>query len=217
MNWTEFGTIAIAHLFAVASPGPDFAIVLSQTLRNGSFAGVWSSVGVAAGIGLHVTYCLFGVALLIASSPALFLALKLCAAGLLVYLGGKSLYAAARGVKQRLASLAPDAEVATSVPAVPSAHLARQAFITGFTTNGLNPKATLFFLALFSVVIDPATGFALQSVYGVYLVLATFAWFACLSLLVGRPRVRYFVLSAAPIIDSMMGLILWAIAVQLII
>ncbi|MDO7639610.1 MAG: LysE family translocator, partial [OM182 bacterium] len=34
MNWVEFGTIALAHLLAVASPGPDFAIVLRQTLKN---------------------------------------------------------------------------------------------------------------------------------------------------------------------------------------
>jgi arginine exporter protein ArgO len=47
-------------------------------------------------------------------------------------------------------------------------------------------------------------------------VIATFAWFACLSLLVGRPRVRLFVLSAAPVIDSLMGLILWVIAAQLL-
>ena len=94
--------------------------------------------------------------------------------------------------------------------------LARRAFLTGFTTNGLNPKATLFFLALFSVVIDPATGFAQQTAYGLYLVIATFAWFACLALLVGRPRVRLVVLSAAPVIDSLMGLILWVIAAQLL-
>jgi len=216
LNWVEFGTIAVAHLFAVASPGPDFAIVLRQTLKNGSFAGLWSSAGVAAGIGLHVTYCLLGVALIIASSPTLFLVLKLGAAVLLVILGGQSLYGAAREFKRRRETSEVDAEVFVSEAEQPSMSLARRAFLTGFTTNGLNPKATLFFLALFSVVIDPATGFAQQTAYGLYLVIATFAWFACLALLVGRPRVRLVVLSAAPVIDSLMGLILWVIAAQLL-
>ncbi|MCH8265081.1 MAG: LysE family translocator, partial [Proteobacteria bacterium] len=30
MYWVEFLTIAVAHLFAVASPGPDFAVVTRQ-------------------------------------------------------------------------------------------------------------------------------------------------------------------------------------------
>ena len=138
------------------------------------------------------------------------------AAVLLVILGGQSLYGAAREFKRRRETSEVDAEVFVSEAEQPSTSVARRAFVTGFTTNGLNPKATLFFLALFSVVIDPATGVAQQTAYGLYLVIATFAWFACLALLVGRPRVRLVVLSAAPVIDSLMGLILWVIAAQLL-
>ncbi|HCA37205.1 MAG TPA: lysine transporter LysE, partial [Gammaproteobacteria bacterium] len=36
MYWTEFLTIALAHLFAVASPGPDFAIVVRQSVASGT-------------------------------------------------------------------------------------------------------------------------------------------------------------------------------------
>ncbi|MBW4980835.1 LysE family transporter, partial [Marinobacter adhaerens] len=54
---------------------------------------------------------------------------------------------------------------------------ARGAFTAGFVTNGLNPKATLFFLSLFTVVINPHTPLAIQAGYGVYLAVATAVWF----------------------------------------
>ena len=72
MNWSEFAVIALAHLFAVASPGPDFAVVLRQTLSHGTRAGIWTSAGIASGIGLHVTYCLLGVALVIVNTRSRF-------------------------------------------------------------------------------------------------------------------------------------------------
>ena len=56
MYWAEFSTIAIAHLFAVASPGPDFAVVIRQSVRGGVRSGVWTSLGVGSAILLHVTY-----------------------------------------------------------------------------------------------------------------------------------------------------------------
>jgi threonine/homoserine/homoserine lactone efflux protein len=57
-------------------------------------------------------------------------------------------------------------------------------------TNALNPKATLFFLALFSVVIKPATPLSVQLGYGLYMALATGIWFCGLSLILTQSRVR---------------------------
>src|SRR3546814_10828638 len=52
-----------------------------------------------------------------------------------------------------------------------------QAFVVGIVTNGLNPKATLFFLSLFTVVISADTPLWVQAGYGVYLAGATALWF----------------------------------------
>ena len=91
MYWAEFFTIAVAHLFAVASPGPDFAIVTRQCMSGGTRAGVWTSLGVSSAILLHVTYCILGVALLLAQSTTLFNSMKYLAAAYLVYLGVQSI------------------------------------------------------------------------------------------------------------------------------
>jgi len=203
MYWAEFFTIAIAHLFAVASPGPDFAVVMGQSVRCGTRSGIWTSLGVGSAILLHVTYCLLGVALLLSQSPALFNAMKLLAAGYLFYLGVQSI---------RASLIQPVIEGETGREPAPSAV---RAFGLGFLTNGLNPKATLFFLALFTVVIDPDTPATIQIMYGLYLAVATFLWFALLSLILGIPSVKHFILRMGVWLERAMGAILILISLQL--
>ncbi|MEX0965440.1 MAG: LysE family transporter [Pseudohongiellaceae bacterium] len=203
MYWAEFFTIAVAHLFAVASPGPDFAVVMQQSLRAGTRTGVWTSLGVGTGILLHVAYCLLGVALLLAQSPTLFNAMKLVAAAYLFYLGVQSIRASFNQSNQQ------------AVPAEGVVLSAGRAFVLGFLTNGLNPKATLFFLALFTVVIDPVTPLSIQLFYGLYLALATFAWFSLLSLILGVSSVRDFILKMGAWLERAMGAILIALALQI--
>lgn len=201
--WTEFLTIAIAHLFAVASPGPDFAIVMRQCVTAGTRAGIWTAVGVGSAILLHVAYCILGVALLLSSSPDLFNIMKLLAAAYLFYLGIQSFRVSLQPVQADI-----DSSLETAVQPL-------RAIGVGFLTNGLNPKATLFFLALFTVVISPATPTLVQVAYGLYLALATFAWFAMLSLLLGRPRVRRFMLRAGVWFERGMALVLIVLAVEI--
>ena len=203
MYWTEFFTIAIAHLFAVASPGPDFAVVMRQSVRGGTRVGVWTSLGVGSAILLHVAYCLLGVALLLAQSPLLFNVMKLAAAAYLFYLGAQS-------IRDSFGAVKDGNEVLKE--AILSA---RRAFILGFLTNGLNPKATLFFLALFTVVIDPGTPLSIQLLYGLYLASATFAWFALLSLILGIAKVRDFIIRIGIWLERGMGVVLIGIALQI--
>jgi len=202
--WSEFLAIAIAHLFAVASPGPDFAIVTRQSVMAGTRIGIWTSLGVGAGILVHVSYCILGVALLLTRYEQLFNLMKLLAAGYLCFLGVQSIRE----------SLRPQQAVSNtvSVSAEPS-----RAFWSGFLTNGLNPKATLFFLALFTVVIDIETPTSVQIAYGLYLALATFAWFAMLSTVLGRQQVRDFMLRAGVWFERGMGIILILLAIQIVV
>lgn len=202
MDWTQFLTIAIAHLLAVASPGPDFAIVMKQSVTAGTRTGIWTSFGVGAGILVHVTYCILGVALLLSQSPALFSTMKLLAALYLFYLGVQSIRA----------SLKSDAS--TSNEAAVSVE-PKQAFWSGFLTNGLNPKATLFFLALFTVVIDSTTPLKTQIFYGLYLAFATFAWFSMLSTILGRQSVRDLMMKAGNWFERGMGTLLIGLAIQI--
>ena len=201
MYWSEFITIAIAHLLAVASPGPDFAVVLKQNVAGGTRQGILTSLGVGAGILIHVSYCLLGMAILFAQSDVLLTTMKYLAASYLAYLGVQVITASSR---QR-----PSAESASGRASSVGA------FRLGFLTNGFNPKATLFFLALFAGVIDSETPLRIQLYYGLYMSAATFIWFAILSGLIGRTQVRQFILQFGPWFERAMGVILLILAVQI--
>src|SRR5690606_11474360 len=149
----EFLLVASAHLLAVASPGPDFALVLRQSITHGRATAIRTSLGIGTGILFHVTYSVLGLALLIRGSEAVFAAVKYAGAAYLIWIGAKAL----------LTRPYP----ATSPAGAGSDRPKRGAFVTGLLVNVLNPKAVLFFVALFSVGVDPVTPLIVQVGYGV--------------------------------------------------
>ena len=201
MYWTEFLTVALVHLLAVASPGPDFAIVLRESVSNGRHAGIWTALGVGSGILLHVGYCLLGIGLIVSQSVVLFNLLKWLAAAYLIYIGIRALQA--RPADPASAELAP---LAMRSP--------RAAFVRGFVTNGLNPKATLFFLSLFTLVISPQTPLLVQAGYGLYLALATAVWFCAVALLFSQARVRRGFVRLGHWFDRLMGAVLVGLGIK---
>ena len=63
--WLEFLTVALVHLLAVASPGPDFAVMLRQALTQARRNALLTAMGIGIGILLHVGYSLLGIGLII--------------------------------------------------------------------------------------------------------------------------------------------------------
>ena len=90
-----FLTLGLVHLVALASPGPDFALILRTSLHRPTALG--AALGIALAILLHATLSLTGISLLIASQPWLFLAVKLVGALYLGWLGWGALKAAWQG------------------------------------------------------------------------------------------------------------------------
>jgi RhtB (resistance to homoserine/threonine) family protein len=206
MYWTEFLTVALIHLLAVASPGPDFAIVVRESVAHGRRAGTWTALGVGTGIFVHVAYSLLGIGLIVSQSIMLFNALKWAAAAYLLYIGVKAL---------RARPADPVAAEAAEAALMAGDRSSRGAFVTGFVTNGLNPKATLFFLSLFTVVIDPHTPLAVQAGYGVYLAFATALWFSLVALLFSQRRVRAGFARMGHWFDRLMGAVLVGLGIKL--
>lgn len=199
----EFLTVALIHLLAVASPGPDFAVVVRESVAHGRRTGVFCALGVGTAIFLHVAYSLAGIGLIVSQSIMLFNALKWAAAAYLLYIGIKALRAK------------PASPSADDIKAQSVERSARGAYVSGFVTNGLNPKATLFFLSLFTVVIDPHTPLLVQGGYGVYLAIATALWFCMVARLFSQERVRAGFARMGHWFDRAMGAVLVALGVKL--
>ncbi|SDH65288.1 LysE family transporter [Pseudomonas panipatensis] len=203
MYWAEFLTVALIHLLAVASPGPDFAVVVRESVSHGRRAGTWTALGVGCAISIHVTYSLLGIGLIVSQSIMLFNSLKWLAAAYLFYIGIKALRAR------------PAAAGSDEMAPAPALRTPRGAFVAGFVTNGLNPKATLFFLSLFTVVINPHTPLLVQAGYGVYLACATAAWFCLVALLFSQQRVRAGFARMGHWFDRVMGVVLVGLGIKL--
>jgi RhtB (resistance to homoserine/threonine) family protein len=201
--WSEFLTVMVVHLLAVASPGPDFAMVMRQSLVAGRKAAIWTSVGIGAGILVHVVYTLLGLGLIISQSIQLFNLIKYVGAAYLLFIGWKSLRAQA------------GAEQNGDAGSTEEHYSASRALRIGFLTNALNPKATLFFLSLFSIIIKPDTPFLLQAGYGLYMSVATGVWFCCLSLVLTQQRIRRCFARFGHWVERVMGGVLIALGLKL--
>ena len=201
--WLEFLKVAVAHALAVASPGPDFAIVLKQSLIHGRRTAIWTSLGVGTAILLHVSYSLLGLGLLIRSSVLWFDIAKYGGAAYIAWLGVQSLRAQPRA----------NSSPADNGAEVPSTH---GAFATGFLTNVLNPKVALFFISLFVLVVNPHTPKLIQAGYGLWMSLATMGWFSLVSVFFTREDVRAGFLSHGHWIDRALGVVFLGFAASLV-
>lgn len=202
----EFLTIALVHLVAVASPGPDFAIVVRNSISYGRRIAIFTSLGIGLAILLHVTYSLLGLSVIIATTPWLFKAFSYLAAAYLIYLAVGALRSG------------PSSDGVSEVKDKTQQDISpKKALWMGFLTNGLNPKATLFFLSLFTAIINIDTPFSVKLIYGIYLALATGLWFCFLSYMLSTSKVADLIGKKGYWLDRTMGVLLLGLAAKLVI
>jgi threonine/homoserine/homoserine lactone efflux protein len=197
-GWAIFSAVAAAHALGVMSPGPDFAMVVRQSLAQGRGAGVWTAAGIGSGILFHVGYGLFGLSWLVQQLPAALQLIAVAGALFLIWMGSQALRA------QPL-----PAQSETGIDGTPrsSAHH----FWVGLATNVLNPKATLFFVALFTAVVSGPVSTPLKLALALWLPLTTFGWFATVALMLSHPALRRALRAHAHQLDHAMGVILIAL------
>ncbi len=217
--WMEFFTIATVHLLAVASPGPDFAVVLKHSISFGRRAAVLTSIGVGLGILVHVAYSLLGIGLLIKTTPWIFNLFSYVAAGYLAYLGWGAIRSQPSN-NQSVNVESSDSEGSNTKSineqTIEITMSDKKAFWIGLLTNGLNPKATVFFLSLFAVVVSAQTPNSVKLFYGLYLAVATGIWFCMLSYVLSSKNIRAFIQRKSYWFDRVMGAILILLAVKLV-
>ncbi len=185
----------------MVSPGPDMLLVTRNTLVAGRRAGMWSSLGILAGNVVHITYCLVGIGLLISQSIVAFSVLKYAGAVYLFFLG--------------VASLRPQSPSLEPVVAVRNA-TGRRWFLQGFINNVLNPKGSLFYLGMFTLVITPETswGATMALVLSMKTVSATF-W-AVFVYTLDRPAFRNRLESSQQAISRVFGVLLIGLGLRVV-
>ena len=190
---TELLAVVTITILAVVSPGPDFAMVTRTSLVLSRRAAVLTAFGIGLGVLVHVSYTLLGIGLLISQSLWLFNVFKLAGAAYLIYLGVKMLRAQPADGTQA---------------AEPAAVSDLGALRTGFLTNALNPKTTVFIVSLFMQVVEPATPLPVQLGYGAFIAMAHVVWFTLVALFFSTDAVRARMARIRHWIDRVFGAVL---------
>jgi len=130
--------ILISFIIAVSilaiSPGPDNIFVLMQSVVHGKKYGLATITGLMTGCIVHTTFVAVGISAIIKENNTIFLVIKILGAVYLLYLAYKV--------------ITGGSEISMSTEKIDK-KTPFQLFKIGFIMNVLNPKVTLFFLALF--------------------------------------------------------------------
>ena len=192
--WQGFAVITVVHLLAAASPGPDFAFVTRQSLVSGRKAGLLASVGIALGLAIHIVYSAAGLAAVIAHSTKWMTIIKLVGGCYLLYLG-------IRGLLSK-----PTSKVISEAEARTVSDQPWRLIAGGFLCNAFNPKAPIYFLALFTVVLSPDLPVTWLVIYGTWLMILQCLWFSLVATVFAHRAVRDRLLSLRHWIDRTFGL-----------
>ncbi|MCH9609500.1 MAG: Threonine efflux protein [Chlamydiales bacterium] len=191
---STFLAIASLSFLIAVSPGPDFVVVVKNSLSYSRKKGFLTGLGVSLALLVHLAYTILGVGYLISKGNMLYFFLKYAGAGYLFYLGCKGLISSFKGQKSLLESCIDQNTLS-----------AAGAFRQGFLTNLLNPKCALFFMSFFSQFILASTSTSLKIGYACINWLVTLGWFLLLSYLITGKYITSRIASFHKYIDRIMG------------
>ena len=188
---------ALAHLIALTSPGPDTAIVIRQVSIYGRIEGFKTALGIGVGIYAHCFLAINGISLIILSNDFYKFIISIIGGTYIAYLGISMYF-----------------DNATSeINNTDSKY--KNSFTIGLITNIFNIKAFLFFVSLFSVLLDSMNG-VFYYLYPIYFSLISALWFIFLSYILTISKYKNFNIITNVYISSIMALILFLLGFYII-
>ncbi|WP_076419758.1 LysE family translocator [Colwellia sp. UCD-KL20] len=194
--------ITTIHFLAAAAPGPDFVLVSQQTLTHGKKTGWLCSIGITLGLSIHLIYSALGLAAVIANSSSALWAIKIIGGCYLLYLGYK-------GITSKKSS-----HEAVQIVSVKNSPL--KSIGIGFLCNALNPKAPIYFVSLFTLVLSPDLPLSHLLIYGVWIMAIQFIWFSSVVFLLSRPAVNKKFQDMGHWVDRVTGVAMVALGLKVI-
>ena len=157
---------SIAHLIALTSPGPDTAIIVRQVNMHGRRAGIYAAFGIGIGIYAHCLLAINGISLFIISNDLYKFIISLIGSIYIIYLG--------------IMMIIPNVNSDNSHKINKTSLYG--SFLSGLVTNIFNFKAFIFFVSLFSILIESIEGIYFY-IYPIYFSITSSLWFILLSYL----------------------------------
>jgi len=203
MGFGEYVAFVGVSLLVICTPGQDTALTIRNTLLGNRRTGAATALGVSAGQATWTVATSAGLAVILAASAPLFLAVRLAGAAYLIYLGARSLLSAMARRDATHAMNPPASRLSTSA-----------AFAQGFVSNLSNAKMVAFFISLLPPFAGSHPSFILLLALGLNFSLLTLAWLLGYTFAVERMS-RWLRRSAVRrAIDGMLGAVLVALGLR---
>ena len=172
MNWSDFIALISITTVTIVTPGPDFLVVVRNTISRKRIGGIKTAFGVSTAIWIHIAYSILVVKLATSHSSLLMGLLKYMGACYLLYLGIGAIRSSSSGSNE------------LERPNMSKTGYWKQ----GFLNNLLNPKATLFFLSVFSQLLDPNSEVLILLGCGLLITIICLGWFSLIPILLTTPK-----------------------------
>lgn len=147
MELTTWIAFVVASLILTVTPGPSILLGVVHSLKYGVKPTIATALGDISANFIQMIIVAVGLGAIVAASESAFLIIKWFGVVVLAYMGLKMLFSSTK------------LEQANSTEAIPSA---RSRYLSGFMVAAGNPKAIIFFTALFPQFIDPAKPLLMQ-------------------------------------------------------
>ena len=199
-----FLTVALVHLIALMSPGPDFFFVSQTAASRSRREAMMGVVGISLGIVVWAGVALMGLHLILQKMAWLHQIIMVGGGIYLCWMGWQLL----RSARAQRAQPAAEAQVA-----LPKAG---RSFIRGFLTNLSNPKAVIYFGSVFSLFVGDSVGAGAR--WGLFLLIVaeTFVWFSRVAGVCALPARRRGYQRLAKWIDGVAGVLFTGFGLHLI-
>ncbi len=195
-------SVALINLVAAISPGPDFVMCVRNSLMYSRRTGIFTGIGIGMGLSIHIGYCAAGLGIIVSHSVIVFTIIKILGAAYLLYLGFSSFLNRGSGIKFENVDKTND--------------ISRfQAMKTGFFTNLLNPKAAVFFLGLFALVINKTIPIYVIIFLSAIMILTAMIWFALVATIFANQIVKKFYLKYEIWICRFFGVLLILLGIRI--
>jgi len=149
MDFTLWIYYTLAILVLTASPGPSVLLCVTKSVTQGFSHAFYAALGSLLAILGIMTLSFTGLGVVIASSQFIFTVIKYLGAAYLIYLGYKTFTSKEEDYHFSQDNTTNHKEKFAS-------------FTNGFLVGGSNPKAIIFFIALFPQFIDPHSSLLIQ-------------------------------------------------------
>ncbi|RNM08575.1 threonine export protein RhtC [Dickeya undicola] len=201
-----FLTVALVHLIALMSPGPDFFFVSQTAVSRSRREALMGVLGITLGVLVWAAIALMGLHLLLERMAWLHRLVMIGGGLYLCWMGWQMLRSALR--KRELQ------EGDVTVVALPQRG---KTFMRGFLTNLSNPKALIYFGSVFSLFVGDDVGAAARWGLFALISLETLLWFSLVALVFALPVMRRGYQRLAKWVDGLAGVLFTGFGIHLII